>query len=418
MRAILLCVLLVQAMAVFAQQPCATSQYAAWQKETNPAMVKNESIVENFIRQQVLSQTATEATEEGSAASIFRIAVVVHVLYNTGAQNLSDAIIKSNIAALNRDFRRQNSDTVNTPGRFRGLAADVEIEFVLATADPKGRATTGIIRKQTAVTQWRMDDKIKRSAMGGSDGWNPESYLNIWVGHMQNLLGYASSPGTAGLDDGIVVSTYSWSSDKAGTVQHLSRTSVHEVGHWLGLKHIWGDTYCGDDLVADTPPQGNFTAGCPSGFRFSCNNSATGDMYMNYMDFTSDACMNLFTKGQKQRMRSLFNAGGPRVSLLFSKGLHTPWLQEAPITEALPAEPSKFNLYPNPAGSSIVVDFSYNGSWIGKELQILNMGGTVVHREFIRSKTQTISLSTLKPGVYFIRAGNGSENILKKLIKL
>ncbi|MEJ7914175.1 MAG: M43 family zinc metalloprotease, partial [Chitinophagaceae bacterium] len=348
----------------------------------------------------------------------FRIPVVVHVLYNTGAQNLTDAIIKSNIAALNRDFRKQNSDTVNTPERFKGLAADAEIEFVLATVDPKGRTTSGIVRKQTSVTQWRMDDKIKRSALGGSDGWDPASYLNIWVGHMQNLLGYASSPGTAALNDGIVVSTSSWSTDKAGTLQHLSRTSVHEVGHWLGLKHIWGDTYCGDDLVSDTPPQGNFTAGCPGGFRSSCNNGASGDMYMNYMDFTSDACMNLFTQGQKQRMRSLFHAGGPRASLLFSKGLHAPWLEETPLTEALPELPTRFNLYPNPAGSYVVADFSYNGSWLGKELQVLNAGGTVVKRELIRSKTQNIFIGSLKPGVYFIRASNGSENILQKLVKL
>ena len=96
---------------------------------------------------------------------------------------------------------------------------------------------------------------------------------------------------------------------------------MHEVGHWLGLKHIWGDTYCGDDLIEDTPLQGNFTPGCPTGFRTSCSNGTTGDMYMNYMDFTNDACLNLFTEGQKEKMLSLFTAGGPRNSILSSKGL-------------------------------------------------------------------------------------------------
>src|ERR1043165_4981181 len=100
----------------------------------------------------------------------------------------------------------------------------------------------------------------------------------------------------------------------------MGRTAVHEVGHWLGLKHIWGDAACGDDLVEDTPPQGWYTQGCPTGFHSSCNNGVMGDMYMNYMDYTSDACMNLFTAGQKQRMRALFATGGARASLLQSKG--------------------------------------------------------------------------------------------------
>jgi hypothetical protein len=195
----------------------------------------------------------------------------------------------------------------------------------------------------------------------------------------------------------------------------MGRTAVHEVGHWLGLRHIWGDTYCGDDLIDDTPKQGNFTAGCPNTFRSSCSNGTLGDMYMNYMDYTNDACMNLFTQGQKQRMMSLFAAGGPRQNMLQSKGLFTPWMEPLPVPEQVR---SKFVLYPNPAVGEVVLNFEYDESWIGKRVSVVNSNGVVVATVPVNSRLTKFSTTRLAPGVYFIQATDGGKKIAEKFIKL
>src|SRR6185436_7443681 len=121
---------------------------------------------------------------------------------------------------------------------------------------------------------------------------------------------------------------------------------------WLSLKHLWGDTYCGDDGVGDTPKQAGYNIECPGVINITCGNGPYGDMYMNYMDLTNDACMNLFTQGQKARMRTLFDQGGPRSSLLVSKGLNPPLTSEI----ELPEEDPKWlhpQLYPNPATTQL-----------------------------------------------------------------
>jgi hypothetical protein len=364
-----------------------------------------------------------------AANYLIRIPVVIHVLYNTASQNISDAQIQSQLDALNRDFRRKNADTVNTPDRFKPFAADVQIEFFLATADPKGKATNGIIRKQTSVGYWQMDDKIKYTANGGDDAWDSRYYLNIWIGNTRSLLGYSSAVGGPADKDGIVINTTAFGTINMSGPYDNGRTVVHEVGHWLGLKHIWGDTYCGDDGVDDTPKQGGFTTGCPTGFRTSCSNGDLGDMYMNYMDFTNDACLNLFTKGQAAKMRGLFEEGGARYAMLASRGLNQPWLEEAPIvittpetttTPAAPIVPTTTNsikLYPNPSVQSFVLEFE-DASWIGKEINIINLNGVSVQKVKLTAQKQTITISHLARGVYFVRGRNGDKKIMQKLVKL
>jgi hypothetical protein len=393
-----------------AQRECASSTYIEEQKALNPNLSHAFADVESFVQRQKIN---TRVSGE-SALSLIRIPVVVHVIYNNASQNISDAQVKSQIEALNRDFRRDNADSVNTPERFRSLAADVRIEFVLATADPKGRSTNGITRKRTNVNYWESDDKIKFSAYGGDDAWDSRYYLNIWVGNLQYAIGYSSLPGGAAEKDGVVIATSVFGTINVASPFNLGRTAVHEVGHWLGLKHIWGDYYCGDDLVDDTPKQGNFTSGCPNGFRSSCNNGAAGDMYMNYMDYTADACMNLFTTGQMQRMRSLFNYGGPRNSLLSSTGLNQPWFEEASVEEVLPV-PSA-TLYPNPARNEIKINV--DSSWIGKTVRIINASGVLQATIRLNSKDQKIDLSALKAGIYFLQGFSNNYKLSEKLIKL
>jgi hypothetical protein len=423
MRTIATVLLLALSIAVSAQKDCGTQSYTDLKKRDNKELANRVMEVESFIKRQALKITSGASGKNSSqaAVNIIRIPVVIHVLYNTAAQDVSDAQIKSQIDALNRDFRKINKDTINIPERFKAFAADVSIEFVLATADPKGRATTGVVRKKTSVAEWLMDDKIKFSAQGGDDAWDSKSYLNIWVGNLRKALGYSSIVGDAAAIDGVVINRSAFGTIGVKAPYNAGRTAVHEVGHWLGLKHIWGDESCGDDGVGDTPQQGNFTAGCPSGFRTSCGNSTIGDMYMNYMDFTNDACMNLFTYGQKERMRALFNSGGPRNSLLASKGLNAPWVEEAPIA----VEPvtvdvpvllqTNLKFYPNPAQNEVMLQFE-DATWVGKELRLMNMNGSVLQKIKVHAKAQRINIATLKPGLYFIQGESGRA--MQKLVKL
>lgn len=414
MRTILSGICLFVTTLAFAQRECASSTYSDQQKSLDPSFAYKINEIESFVRKQ-----KTLKLEGAAAPAVIKIPVVIHILYKTASQNISDAQIKSQIDVLNADFRRRNADTVNTPARFKSFAADIPVEFVLATTDPKGRATSGIIRKATNVSYWSMDDNIKFSSKGGDDAWDSRYYLNFWIGNLGSLLGYSSMPGAPAERDGVVINCTAFGTINVAGPYNLGRTATHEVGHWLGLKHIWGDTYCGDDLVDDTPKQGNFTSGCPKMFRSTCDNGELGDMYMNYMDFTNDACMNLFTIGQKQRMLSMFNPGGPRSSLLSSKGLITPWVTEAPLP-VTPETASKtvFKYYPNPTAGEMVLDFEYNTEWIGKTISIISVNGTVLSTIAITSKTQKINLAQLKPGLYFIQGENGDQKIREKLVKL
>jgi hypothetical protein len=397
MRIFLLMVFLCSGLLIEAQNRCVTADYLA--AKLQAASPESKAIIEaeHFLQK-------NNALRTGYDDPVLRIPVVVHLLYNDASQNISDAQVRSGIDALNRDFRRRAADTVNTPQRFKKIAADVQIEFALATADPFGRATTGIERKKTSRNGWLSDDKMKHTTDGGMAGWDCKSYLNIWIVNLVGASGYASVPGSAPENDGVVINYSAFGTINTAAPFNLGRTAVHEVGHWLGLKHIWGDAPCGDDGVDDTPTQGFFTQGCPSGFRSSCNNGELGDMYMNFMDYTNDACMNLFTDGQRSRMRLLFAAGGPRASLLQSKGLNTPWLQEMPLA-------SSSALYPNPASETITIQVS--SEMLGKRIGIFNSQGQLQKAETILSLQQTIPLSGYKAGVYFLKGEGYSQKFVK-----
>ena len=248
---------------------------------------------------------------------VVTIPVVFHVLYNTAAENISEAQVLSQLQIMNDDFRRLNADQDNVWSQ----AADTQIEFCLATQDPQGNPSDGILRVPTSVTQFGTNDNMKFSSQGGSDAWPASEYLNFWVCDLgASLLGYAQFPGGPANTDGVVC-TYTATGD-VGTAQapfDLGRTGTHEIGHWLNLRHIWGDGGCGaDDFVADTPEDDGANYGCSLGSS-SCE-AGVSAMVQNYMDYSDDACMNLFTQGQGDRMNALFQAGGARASLLNSPG--------------------------------------------------------------------------------------------------
>lgn len=362
--------------------------------------------------------TLANAQGKATLPDVITIPVVVHVLYNNAIQNISDVQILSQLDALNHDYRGSNTDKSKTPSYFSDFTADCGFEFRLAKTDPNGNATSGIIRKTTSIQNFGIDDRAKSSANGGDNAWNRQHYLNIWVCNLAGgILGYTSAIGCAADKDGVVINyTAFGTTGTASAPFNLGRTATHEIGHWLNLRHLWGDTYCGDDGVDDTPAQRSSNKGYPAGEHFTCGNTAHGDMYMNFMDLTDDACMHMFTKGQRQRMRDLFVSGGARYGILSSSAMQQPSSVHAIETATTPvSSPSKIAVYPNPATETITVDISSDETVNGRSLLILNTVGQPMIVEPITSGRMIIRIGQLPAGMYYIKAGNAASMI--KFIK-
>ncbi|MEI4803744.1 zinc metalloprotease [Bacillus sp. NPDC077411] len=254
--------------------------------------------------------------------AVVKIPVVVHVVWNTDEQNISDEQIHSQIDVLNRDFRATNPDITNVPSAFKNFVSDAKIEFFLATKDPNGNQTTGITRTHTTEQSFSADDNsVKSESTGGINAWPTDKYLNLWVCKLSGgVLGYAQFPGGPSETDGVVITYTAFGTTGTATEPfHLGRTSTHEIGHWFNLFHIWGDdngACTGSDRVADTPNQGDHNFGKPKFPNISCNNGPDGDMFMNYMDYVDDDTMVMFTKDQVDRMDACL--AGPRSSFLKS----------------------------------------------------------------------------------------------------
>jgi hypothetical protein len=279
----------------------------------------------NARRDAIQKQTARYVASPSKTRSVITIPVVFHIIYKTAQQNVSTQQIMSQLNSLNQDFQKLNADWSLTPTVFQNLVADCEIQFCLAQQDPNGNPTTGIVRVPTAVTGFTTNDAMKYTASGGSNAWNRNNYLNIWVCNFSvGVLGYAQFPGGPAATDGVVCNYLSFGNMGTATYPYnKGRTLTHEIGHWLNLKHIWGDdgTGClGSDDVQDTPNQAGSNSSCPIFPKISCNNGPNGDMFMNYMDYTPDNCMYMFTQGQKLVMEAQFANGGSRSSLLSSPG--------------------------------------------------------------------------------------------------
>jgi hypothetical protein len=407
---------------VQAQRMCASQQYTQQLCSTNPAA---KIAIEQAAKQVqlTLDKAKKYAARDTTGNELINIPVVVHVLYANAAQNISDAQILSQLTALNNDFAGQNADRVNTPSVFKNLAAgDVRIRFCLAQVDPKGKKTTGIIRKATNIVNFTADDAMKFSAAGGDDGWNSQQYLNIWVcGLGARSLGYATVPGTAADKDGVVIAY-----DVFGTTGTLrvpfnkGRTATHEVGHWLGIKHIWGDDQCGDDGVEDTPRQRGYNYGCPAFPRVTeCSQDANGDMFMNYMDFSDDACMNMFTNGQKKRMRAVFASGNARNSFLTAFACDSTLVQPAPAIEPEPVVKAAdaYKVYPNPVSGNMTIEYAPAEEFVSKSINIYNTQGTKVYSGLLNKEKSTVAMQKLVPGLYIVRIGEGKTAVAIKILK-
>ncbi len=301
---------------------CGSMEVLARQLMADPEMQQRMQDIENHTAQFISEGGAHERT-------VVNIPVVVHVVYNTTAQNISDAQIQSQIDVLNADFRKLNADVGQVPSVWTSLVADFELNFCMAQQTPSGTATNGIERRQTTVTSFSTDDKVKFYSQGGLDAWDASKYLNLWVCKLGGgLLGYAQFPGGPANTDGVVCTYTAFGTIGTATAPfNKGRTATHEIGHWVNLYHIWGDdgTACtGSDLVTDTPNQADENYGCPTFPQVSCSNGPNGDMFMNYMDYTDDACMYMFTNGQKNRGQAVFASGGARFSITTSPGCSPP----------------------------------------------------------------------------------------------
>ena len=284
------------------QRQCAADEVLQEQLKADPSLKDRMDEIESFTQRAMANPASHRLLANGD----IEIPVVVNVLYKTAAENVSLAQIQSQIAVLNEDFAATNADynTTSTYGSVK--AGDVRVRFVL----------DAVIRKSTTKSSWRTDDSMKKTSRGGIDPTSPTTKMNMWVCTMSGgILGYAQFPGGNPATDGVVIlNTGFGRTGTAAAPYGLGRTATHEVGHWLNLRHIWGDATCGNDFVGDTPVHNTSNGGCPpAGHMSTCSNPQV-EMTMNYMDYTYDACMYMFSVQQGGRMNATFVAGGPRNS--------------------------------------------------------------------------------------------------------
>jgi len=407
---IILACLLVTFAGGHAQRICATEEYS----RTLLSLRNGE----------VLSTETDLPARDTVLNEIITIPVIVHVLYNTAAQNISLEQVMSQIDVLNQDFRLLNTDRSIIPAAFKGAAADSRIMFCLAKVDPDGRSTTGINRIATSKAFFMADDAMKFKAQGGADAWDNKRYLNIWVCRIfGRTLGYATPPGGDATKDGVVITSNVFGTK--GSVRpdfNKGRTTTHEVAHWLGLKHIWGDDYCGDDGIDDTPQQKSYNFNCPSFPRLSnCGESTSGDMFMNFMDLTSDACMNMFTLGQKNKMRAAFAIGGARNSILRSYQCDASLASGGPIPEdsiAVAPPADVISVYPNPVVDFLNIQCKQLQTLKGKTAMVLSVAGKPVFQKVLQNNNEKINIGNLPPGLYMLSIGDAHGRNNFKFVKM
>lgn len=373
----------------------------------NPTVADYRQQLERITTQRVAANAGV-----GSAREVITIPVVVHIVWSNSEENISDEQVYSQIAVLNEDFQLLNTDQITILPIFQALKADIEIQFAMATEDPSGQPSNGITRTHTTVTEIglaRIDDKrrICYSALGGADAWCTNRYLNIWVGRFPDGIGgEASFPGQdIAAEDGVRIDTHHFGRTGTATPPyHLGRTTTHEIGHYFNLYHLWGEDLndCNDDDgVVDTPKQSaTYSQQCPTGIQITCG---TPDMYQNYLNYTNDACMALFTLGQKLRIWATLN--GPRASLL--EGVAC----SVPTTE--PGEPGLVKIFPNPANEEFTI---YCQDATSFTWELLNSQGQILARHFSQNPAYTFGCQVIPGGSYFVKIIAGNLFCVKKLI--
>ncbi|MDQ3109354.1 MAG: M43 family zinc metalloprotease [Bacteroidota bacterium] len=316
---------------------------------------------------------------------------------------------------LNKDFRKLNSDASQVPAAWQSIAADCEINFCLAHRDPDGNWTGGIERTLTTVSSWPVNDAVKFTSNGGADAWDRAQYLNIWVCNISgNVLGYSSIPAGPANVDGVVLD-YEYTGITGATAPYdLGRTATHEIGHWLNLLHVWGDdgnSCSGSDGVADTPNQAGENYGCPA-FPHTdpCSPNPPGVMFMNFMDYTDDACMYIFTAGQKTRIWAFMNSA-TRLPLQVSNAC-TPTGIEQTLMQGI------FSISPSPTTGAFTLNFT-NGSPKDFNIIIYTVLGEQIfnnHYDVMNQAEIHLDLEGNPAGIYLVEVHSSTGRFTKKIM--
>ncbi len=397
----------------FAQQikRCSSAEYLKQLEDNDPAFAQRRLHIENDMQQWISSHSTNQQRQ------IVTVPVVFHLLYNDSSQNLDDSIILSQMEVINEDYRRLNADTGQTPLAFRAVAADCEIEFCLAKRTPDDQPTNGIIHKFTSVTSFTSYDDPKLDSTGGDSAWDATRYLNVWVASFTNpnFLGLGTFPGGDLAHDGVVMNYKACGRIGSHLLTHYDkgRTLTHEIGHWFNLIHPWADDGGGcsvDDLVSDTPLQASETYGCPSYPKTdNCTSSFPGIMFMTYMDYTDDECMNIFTLGQKARMLAALNVD--RASILTSNGCLSVGIDEAELKNLV-------SVYPNPVSTQLAIS---SRQLAINTMTIYDLLGekvlAVTPLSLGRGAGGEADVSSLTPGIYFLKLTSDKGNVMIKVVK-
>jgi Pregnancy-associated plasma protein-A/Secretion system C-terminal sorting domain len=336
---------------------------------------------------------------EINARSILMIPVVFHIVYSEEAENICDDLIHSQMDKLNQDYAFENADKASIPSAFKNIATNTDIQFCLAHIDTMGKPTSGITRTRTNQKGIGLTDDLFFTEKGGQTAWNTERYLNIWVVDLgTKITGFAAMPLlTAAYRDGVVLH-YKYTGFNKDDYYGLGRVGVHEVGHYLGLTHIWGTKNgCDDDDgIDDTPQQATNYSGCPSFPKTSCGVS---NMFMNYMDYVDDPCMLMFTQGQKERM-----VGTLKTS---RKSLLTANICVKPTSFA---EQTKITLFPNPFSDKITVEAN---QYLNEIISVYATDGKLVLTKIINNNKITFCVGDLPAGLYIIKLANKNFKLVK-----
>lgn len=396
------------------ERKCGTYEYLQKALTQNPGL-KNKMDSIEAVMEEWISNNQYNLSKE-----TITVPVVVHIVYNTEEQNLSDQRVSDQIEALNRDYRNQNDDGSQVPAIFQPYRADAHIEFCLAARDPDNYPTTGIERRQTNENSFSvaLDSKVKFYDEGGLDAWNSSKYLNIWVCNLQgNYMGYAQFPGGTPETDGLLVDYEYFGVSGTPAPFNQGRTTVHEIGHCFNLHHTWGDdenygNHCeGTDFCGDTPNQAEPAYGNP-GFPYTddCSPAYPGIMFMNYMDYVNDDAMLMLTHDQAARIQACLNT--IRVSLKLSDGCVPPESLEE-------VNPCSMRIFPNPAHDFVTLDRSCSNIPGSMDVSILTIHGKTIKNIRSDNNSETINIKHLENGLYLMKisAKNGQIWIRKLIVR-